>query len=257
MRAIKSFTLGFGMVAIPVKLFGATDDKGVGLLNGICAECKTKLKQPKHCPTCGTYGEAVKTGKGYELTKGQMVEVTAEELEGIRLESTRNIQVDGFIKADKLEDPRWFKESYFLSPDEPGAKAFVLFADAMKELGVVGVSKFAIREKEMLCAIRPFNGVLLLQTLHWADELRDYSELQVFASATDQEKEMAGKLIGAMTKDMNLSSYKDVYRASLIEMLEAKVAGTEYAAPPQPKVQEANLADALMASLEQAEAVAS
>jgi len=253
MRAIKSFTLGFGMVAIPVKLYGATDDKGVGLLNNICAECQTKLKQPKHCPTCGTYGADITVSKGYELTKDQMVEVTAEELEGIRLESTRNIQVEGFIKGDKLEDPRWFKDSYFLSPDEPGAKAFVLFSQAMEKEGVIGISKFAIREKEMLCAIRPFNGVLLLQTLHWADELRDYSELQVFASASEQEMEMAGKLIGAMTKDMNLSTYRDMYRDALVEMLEAKVAGTEYTAPAPPKVQEADLADALLASLAAAE----
>jgi len=255
MRAIKSFTLGFGMVAIPVKLYGATDDKREGLLNNICGECKTKLKQPKHCPTCGTYGDAVAVSKGYELEKGKFIEITPEELENIKLESTHNIQVEAFVKPELLEDPRWFKDSYFLSPDEPGAKAFVLFTKAMENVGVVGISKFAIRDKEMLCAIRPFNGVILLQTLHWADEFRDYSEIQVFASVTPQEMEMASKLISVMTKDVSLGNFKDEYRRALVELLEAKLEGKTIEAP-KPKKQEADLADALLASLAAAETAA-
>jgi len=248
MRAIKSFTLGFGMVAIPVRLYGATDDKRVGLLNQIHSECKTKLKQPKFCEHCNRMVEADEIVKGYEWQKSEFIEVSSDEMDSIRLESNRNINVEGFAKPEALEDPRWVKDSYFLSPDEPGAKAFVLFAKAMEAAGVVGISKMSIRDKEQLCAISSFNGVLLLQTLHWADELRDYSEIQVFASVTDQEMEMATKLITAMTKDIKLSSYKDDYRQALVEMLQAKLEGKSFEAPT-PKKQEADLADALLASL--------
>lgn len=257
MRAIKSFTLGFGMVAIPVRLYGATDNKGEGLLHNIHAECKSRLKQPKFCETCDRKVEADEIVKGYEWQKGEFVTVSAEEMDSIRLESNRNINVDGFVKPSVLEDPRWIKDSYFLSPDEPGAKAFVLFAQAMEAAGVVGISKMSIRDKEQLCAISSFNGVLLLQTLHWADELRDFSEIQVFATVTDQEMEMATKLITAMTKDISMSDYKDEYRQALVEMLEAKLEGKSFEAPT-PKKQEADLADALLASLAEAEkAVAS
>jgi len=249
MRAIKSFSLGFGMVAIPVKLYGATDDKGVGLLNNLHSECKSRLKQPKYCPTCEKMLEGTdEIIKGYEISKGNYIPVTPAELDSIRVESNANIVVQGFAKSELLGDPRWVKDSYLLSPDEPGAKAFVLFVKAMEAAGVIGISKISIREKEQLCAIVPFNGLLLLQTIHWADELRDYSELMVFASITDQEMGMANQLIGAMTKDIDLASFKDEYREALVEMLEAKTLGQSYE-PIKPKKQEADLTSALEASL--------
>ena len=255
MRAIKSFSLGFGMVAIPVKLYGATDDKGKGILHNFHAECKTRLKQPKYCPHCEKMLEQSEIMKGYEYGD-LVVPITNEEMDNIRLESTKNISVEGFMKSEVLSDPRWFKDSYFLSPDEPGAKAFVLFVKAMEASGVVGVAKYSIREKEQLCVVRPFNGILMVQSLHWADELRDYGELAVFASVSDKEMEMAKSLISAMTKDIDLGTYHDEYRQALVELIEAKLDGKTVEAP-KPKRQEVDLADALMASLKAMEPVAS
>lgn len=253
MRSMWKGSLGFGMVAIPVKLYGATDDKRTGMLCNLHSECKTRLKQPRYCPTCDRHLESMdEVIKAYEIDKDHYIPVTPEELENIRLESTHTIQVEGFIRADALSDPRWFKDAYFLSPEEVGAKAFVLFVKAMEDVGVIAISKISIRDKEQLCAVRPYNGILLLQSLHWADELRDFSELVAFASVTDKEMEMATALINAMTKDMNLSQYKDEYREALVELIEAKLEGKVIEAP-KPKKQEADLADALLASLDAVE----
>lgn len=248
MRSSWKGSLGFGMVAIPVKLYKAADDKRVGLLHNLHTECGSRLEQPKYCPKCQRQIETTEVMKGFEIDKEHYIPVTNEELDGLKLESAHTIQIEGFVKGDTLSDPRLFREPYFLSPEEVGAKAFVLFVKAMEECGVIGVSKIAVREKEQLCAVRPFGGILLLQTLHWADELRDYGELTVFASVTDQEMGMAKQLISAMTKDIDLGKHHDEYRQALVELIEAKLEGKSYEAP-KPKQMEANLADALMASL--------
>ncbi len=172
------------------------------------------------------------------------VPLTEEELP---LSSLKAIQVDAFVKG--IDDPRYFKDSYLLSPEEVGAKAFVLFLKAMEQAGVVGVAKIAIGEREQLCSIRPFNGLLLLQTLHWNDELRDYGEIIPFASVSDQEMQMAGKLIGGMTREVDLASYKDEYRRALAALISAKLEGKTIEAPKAPPKQDADLAKQLLASL--------
>lgn len=249
MRSIWKGSLGFGMVAIPIKMFVAADDKRVGLLHNLHSECRSRLQQPKFCPTCSRQVEAAEVIKGFELDKEHYIPITEAELDNLKLESCHSIQIEGFVKAETLEDPRWVKDCYFLSPDEAGAKAFVLFTKAMQGLGVLGVSKIAIREKEQLCVVRPFADILLLQTLHWTDELRDYNELSVFVSVSDKEMQMATALIQAMTKDINLGQYKDEYREALADLIGAKLAGSVLEAPVVAKPKEMDIADAIMASL--------
>ena len=246
MRSMWKGSLGFGMVAIPVKLYGAADDNRIAM-NQLHSECGSRIKMPKYCPKCDRQLEAGEIIKGYPIDKDHYVPVTEEELDSLPLNSLKSIQVDAFIKD--IDDPRYFKDNYILSPEEVGAKAFVLFVKAMEQVGVVGVAKIAIREKEQLCAVRPFNGVLLLQTLHWGDELRDYGELVPFASVSDAEMEMAGKLVAGMTKDVDLASYKDKYREALVELISAKLEGKTIEIPKAPPKQDADLAKQLLASL--------
>ena len=155
----------------------------------------------------------------------------------------------GEISYSDTIDPRYFKDSYLLSPEEVGAKAFVLFVKTMEAAEVMGIAKIAIREREQLCSVTPFNGVLLLRTLHWGDELRDYGELVPFASVSDAEMEMAGRLIGGMTKEVDLAEYHDEYRKALVELISAKLEGKTIEIPEAPKPQDADLAKQLMASL--------
>jgi len=234
------------MVAIPIKLYGATDDKRISM-NQLHTECGSKIKMPRYCPKCDRQLEAGEIVKGYPIDKDHYVPVTPEELESLPLNSLKSIQVDAFVKG--VDDPRYFKASYLISPEEVGAKAFVLFVKAMEQAGVMGIAKISIRDKEQLCSLQPFNGVLLLQTLHWSDELREYQELVPYATVSDKEMEMAGKLIGGMTRDVDLADYHDEYRQALIELIQAKLEGKTIEAPIAPKRQDKDLADQLLASL--------
>jgi len=250
LRAIKSFSLGFGMVAIPVKLAASTDDKSKQLrsnIHQVHEECQTRIEQPKWCPKCDVRLGKDDVIKGYFMDDERFVPLTKEDLDNLPLESSRNINVEAFIK-EGLEDPRWFETPYFLYPDEPGTKAFVLFTKAMENLGVTAIARVSIREHEKLCAIRPFNGLLLLHTLHWGDELRDYGEVIPFASVSDKEMELATALITGMTHPADLTSFTDRYREALIELVQAKLEGKTVEAPKARKP-EANLESALLASL--------
>lgn len=245
-----SGSLGFGMVAIPVKLYGATDDKRKALdIHQYHSECRSRVKEPKYCSQCNKMLEPGDIIKGYELDEHNFVPLTESDYESLPLESLRQIQVDAFVKD--LGDPRWIRGNIgFLSPEEVGAKAFVLFVKAMEEAGVMGIAQFTARKKEHLAAIRPFNGILLVQDLHWGDELREYGELVPFASVSGEEMEMAGKLVGGMTKDIDLTQYKDKWRDAMIDLIQRKLNGEtiEPVAAPVPK-QDADLAKQLMASL--------
>ncbi len=240
---------------MPVKIYPATSDKSVGMFNQIHSVCGSRIKMPKTCPKCDRPVEAGEIVKGYSLGKGadkqeHYVIVTDEELGAIPLETAVNIAIDGFVSTTQVSDPRWFESCYFLSPEETAVRPFVMFAKALEACGSYGVAKVALKEqKEHLCVVRPFEGMLMLQTLHWADELRDYRELAVSANVSEKELALAKQLITAMTKDINLASYQDEYRKAVLELVSAKIDGK---APPvavaAPKVVP-DMVDALLASL--------
>ncbi|MDO8672434.1 MAG: Ku protein, partial [Dehalococcoidia bacterium] len=163
------------------------------------------------------------------------IRVTEDDLARVRLESLKSIQVDNFVPWEVLEDCRRTadKNGYFLAPEEVGAKAFVLFLKAMEAKDVVGIAKIAVREKEQLCAVIPFDGILFLQTLHWEDELREYGDLIPMATVTEKEMAMASALISGMSTPLDWAKYKDNYRERLKEVLEAKIEGREVEALPE------------------------
>ena len=164
--------------------------------------------------------------------------------------SRPNIAIDGFLPADKVADPRWADKCYYLAPEETATRSFVLFAKAMEATGKIGIAKVALKEqKEHLCVVRPFNGLLMLQTLHWADELRDYTELMVSANVTDKELELGKMLINAMSKEIDPASYQDEYRKSVLELVAAKMEGKPVPAAVAPPPVAPDMVDALLASL--------
>jgi DNA end-binding protein Ku len=241
-------SLGFGMVIIPVKMYKAVENKSIHF-NQIHEACGARVQMPKYCPNCEKQLDASEIVKAYPLDEkaGQYIPVTKEELENLPLSSAKNIQVEAFVKA--IDDVRWFDTSYVLSPEEVGVRGFVLFVKAMEELNLIGVAKIAVREKETLCALRPQDGILILQTMHWGDELRDYGELIPFADVNEKEMEMAKNLLGTMTKEIDLHDFKDDYRQALVDLITAKLEGTELPAPAKEKKQEGDLVDMLEASL--------
>ncbi len=257
MRSLKSTTIQFGMVVMPVKLYPATQDKSVSLFNQIHATCGTRIKMPKTCPRCDRPVDASEIVKGYSLGKvkgeEQFIIITDDELEALPLETASNIAIQGFIPEKMITDPRWYEECYFISPEETAKRPFVLFAKAMETTGMVGVAKVCLKsQKEHLCIIRHFDGMLLLQTLHWADELRDYSEIRVSANISDKELELAQTLIKAMAKDIDLANFRDEYREAVMELVAAKQEGKPTPAPStQPKI-ETDMVEALLQSLKMA-----
>jgi DNA end-binding protein Ku len=250
MRSIWKGSIGFGLVNIPIKLYPGVDDKRQEIaLHNYHITCKTRIQQPKFCPTCNKLVEKEELVKGYELDNQNFVPITEEDQKRLPLNSIRSLQVVGFMKGE-LEDPRWVKDHYLISPDEVGVKAFVLFVQAMQELGVIGITKITLKTKEQLAAVRPFDGLLLLQTLHWGDELRNYDELSVSATVSDREMEMAKQLISGMTSEIDLFSFKDEYRKAFGELVAAKLAGVEIELPTPEKKEEVDLLEALERSLE-------
>ncbi len=288
MRSMWKGTISFGMVAIPVALYSSTSDRDISM-NQLHGECGTRIKMPRMCPACDEksyqainqellsptaengsvdyhavigHVDALRKGlesgeiiKGYPIEKDKYVPVTKDELECLKLDSVKSIQVMAFIDdIDGIEDPRYFEKPYFLSPEEVGTKAFVLFVQAMEKAGVMGVGKITIATKEHLCVVSPFEGILLLQTLKWADELANYDEILVSGTVSEAEMEMATKLIASMTKPVDLAEYKDGYREALIDLITAKLEGKTIEMPKIAPKDERDLAEQLMASLNAIEA---
>lgn len=257
-RSMWKGSVGFGMVIIPCKMYSAVGDpesptKDIHQMHSVCG---TRIKMPKYCPTCAKQVEAAEIIKGYQADKEKFIPITPNDLAGLPLASAQAINIVGFLaesNLDKLlDDPRWFQDCYYLAPEDMGnaQRAFGLFMEAMDAMSVMGIAKIAIRDREHLCAVRPFNGVMMLQTLHWASELKPWSELSVSVTVTSQEMELAQKLIGSMIKPVELSSFRDEYGDALKRLIEAKLSGSVLpitAAAPKPSA--ASLVDALLASL--------
>jgi len=246
MASVWKGSLGFGMVNIPVKLTTTSEDKRQDLLHQYHT-CGTQIKMPKWCPKCETFLEPGEIIKGFPVDKEHFIPLTSEEMELLPLNSIKNIQIEHFMKGEL--DPIWFQKAYFVSPqDEAGVKAFVLFARAMETENVFGLAKITVRSREYLCMVKPYKDILLLQTIHWAEEVRA-NDFSPSATISDREMEMATALIKAMTSEVELDSYRDEYREALMKIVQTKLLGGTVELPKPSEKHELDLADALLASL--------
>jgi len=254
MRSMWKGAVSFGLVSIPVKLYKAVDDgNGVGLCN-THRLCGTAVKSPKYCPTCSLILEAGDLQKAFpeDRKKEHCIPLTDQELEGLQLKSTRVIQVDGFIEA--VPDIRYYDTIYVLEPEDLGERAFALFEMAMRNTGMLGVAKITTGSKEHLCVIRPSeDGLLYVQTLHWASDLRDTSELKrPKVEITEKELALARMIIDTLPRGVSLPSYHNEYGEALLRLVEDKKAGREITAPEAPTT--VSLEEQLMATLAAAKA---
>jgi DNA end-binding protein Ku len=241
--------MGFGMVNVPVKLYTATSEKTIRF-NNVHRACKTKLTQPKTCPTCKVEVKQEDMIKGYEIGKGQFVFLEESDFEAVRLKSLKAMEVLEFVD-DAGIDPRHYDASYFVAPDEAGIKAFSLFLQAMGQVNLVGIVKLTFKTKEKLAVIRPFGKVILLQTLWYADELKPATEVEVsLPDVSERELAMGVQLIQTLASDtVDMSKYQDNYREALMKVIQAKVAGEVITPAPEEAQPEVDLVDALMASI--------
>lgn len=248
-RSIWKGQINFGMVSIPAKLYGATDDKKVGL-HQYHRDCGSRLSMLKYCPACDRKLESHEIERGYELSKEQHIILTEGDLASLPLASLKTIEIVEFVDPTEI-DIRSYASSYFLGCEDVGAKAYRLFLNAMEKVGVVGVAKLAYRDREHLSVVMPYGGIMLLQTLHYSDELRAYDELKPRQAAlADNEMEMAEKLVSAMVAEFDPSKYSDHYREALENLIERKLAGEVITTSTPEQQPISDVADALIKSLE-------
>jgi len=249
-RAIWKGAMGFGMVSVPVKLYSATEEKTVHF-NQLHKDCQTRIQMPRWCPTCDRKVEREEIVKGYPVGDNQYVLMEEADFTSLPVKSLKTIDVVAFVEGDQI-DPRHYNKPYFLAPEDAGVKAFSLFLQAMGKVNMVGICKLGYREREHLATIRAFGGVILLQTLYYADELRNPDEVAPkLADVSDKEMEMAITLLQTLqTPNANLGQYEDEYRKALLDRIQPKLNGQPItvaeATPEEPKM---DLVDALMASI--------
>jgi DNA end-binding protein Ku len=251
-RSIWNGVVSFGMVSIPVKLYTATDNKDISF-NQLHKTCGSRIKQQRWCPTDEKVLELGEIVRGYEYARDQYVVLTEEDFEKIPLPSKHTIDLAAFVKDDEI-DPVFYEKSYYLEPDETGIKPFALLMKALKKKGLTAVAKLSIRNKERLCALRPYDGMLMLETLYYPDEVRvQKGEGLPDVKVTEKELDMAFSLIDLMTEDFKPEEFKDNYREALMEVINAKLEGQEIVeAPAAPRGKVVDLMTALKASVEAA-----
>lgn len=249
-RAIKSATIQFGMVNIPIKLYNAVDDKSISF-NRLhnCESGVAKVKQKHWCPECDVEVEYADLAKGYEYAKGQFITINDEDLEQLPVPSKESIEISQFVDSSNI-DPILFEKAYVVEPEDVAKKSFALLVQSMQAKDVVAIATVTIRTKERVCALRLREGVLILQTLHTTDEIKSFSPVETPA-LTDRELGMASGLIDMMTtEDFDVASLRDSYREALTNMIAAKLDGNEAPVITATKsVPTVDLMDALTASM--------
>lgn len=251
-HSIGSGTISFGLVSIPIKMYTAAAAGGVAF-NMLHAKCGSRIKQQTFCPTCNEVVQRNELVRGYEYAKDQYVRFTDEELKGLEGETSKVIDIAEFVPLPKV-DPVYFEKSYYLGPDKGGEKAYRLLSDAMAQADRVALATFVMRGKESLVLIRPAQKGLMLHTMYFADEVRDFGEVDKGEGAKMREGELqlALRLIEELShEDFKPEQYHDEYRTRVLEMASAKAEGQEVtaAAPAAPRAQVIDLMDALKESL--------
>jgi Ku protein len=233
MRSIWRGAVSFGLVSIGVKLYSATEDKDIRF-HQVHVTDGGRVKYKRVCSIDGEEVEYSDIAKGYELPDGQVVILTDEDFDELPLSTRREIEVLEFVDQDEI-DPIMFEKTYYLEPDGPAARPYVLLRDALENAGQVAITKIAIRQRESLAALRVRDGVLVLHTMRWPDEIRrpDFAFLDEEITVRPQELKMAEALIGSMTGEFDPTEFTDDYREAMTALLEAKQSGGEVQAVPE------------------------
>jgi DNA end-binding protein Ku len=252
MRSMWKGAVSFGLVMIPVKLYTATEQKDIAFRQ-VHREDGGRIRFKRFCSIDDNEVPYEDIAKGYELPDGEMVVLTEEDMSELPLPTTRNIEVVQFCPADQL-DPILFNKSYYVEPEAAGTRAYSLLRDALEESGKIAIAQVALRQRESLAILRVREGVLVLETLLWPDEVRtpDFGFLNDDIEVRPQELRMAESLIESMTVDFDPDEYHDSYREAVLELVEAKTEGREVLQPEAPQADTgggSSLADALRASL--------
>jgi DNA end-binding protein Ku len=225
-RSIGSGAISFGLVSIPVKLYLAASSEAPSF-NLLHARCGNRIRQQRFCPACNTVVEREELIRGYEVSKDQYIQVTDEELKALEGEASEEIEIAEFVPLEKV-DPIYFERSYYLGPDRGGEKAYRLLADTMAQVGKVALAKFVLRGKENLVIVRSARNGLVLHTMYFADEVRNFDEIAKGESAkiSEAESQLAVRLIEELsTGDFEPDKYEDEYSQRVLDLVDKKAEG--------------------------------
>ncbi|MFQ3545963.1 Ku protein [Halobacillus rhizosphaerae] len=247
-------TISFGLVNIPIKLHAATENKDIKLRQ-LHKECQSPIEYKKRCPICDREVKKEEIVKAYEYAKNKFVVLDEEDLSDLKKEQEdKAVEILDFVKLEEI-DPIYFENSYYISPNEGGTKAYGLLREALGETGKIGIAKIIIRSKEQLAIVRVYENTLLMETIHFPDEVRNVQDVPNVPAETELSKKeltTAISLIDQLTAEFDPEKYKDEYRTALMELIEAKKNNEEVTTakvkPKQPNV--TDLMDALEKSLE-------
>ena len=246
-RPIGSGTISFGLVSIPVKLYPAASSQSVSF-NLLHAKCGNRIRQQRFCPVCNEVVERESLVRGYEFAKDQYVRISEEELEALEGEASQAIEISEFVPLAEV-DPVYFEKSYYLGPDKGGEKPYRLLAEAMTQAGKVALAKFVLRGRENLVLVRSAQDGLMLHTMYFADEVRNFDEISKGESAkiTGPETSLAIRLIEELSNEQfNPEQYADEYRQRVMELINTKAEGKEITIA-EPQVQRAQVIDLMEA----------
>src|SRR5580692_8881603 len=251
MHSMWKGAVSFGLVMIPVKLYAATEQKDIAFRQ-VHREDGGRIRFRRFCSIEDTEVAYEDVAKGYELPGGEIVILTEDDMAELPLPTTRSIEVVQFAPAEQV-DPILFNKSYYVEPEAVGTRAYCLLRDALEESGKIAIAQVALRQRESLAILRVRDGILVLETLLWPDEIRvpSFPFLDDDIEVRAPELRMAASLIDSMTVDFDPDEYHDSYREALQELVNAKVEGREVVQPEaaiEPS-EPTSLADALKASL--------
>jgi DNA end-binding protein Ku len=243
----------FGLVTIPIKLYTATESDYAIRFHMLHEPDLTRINMKVWCPQDEKVISRSETVKGYEYAPDQYIVITDEDLEKVPLKTVRSIEIEQFAPRDETtrQHAQFTKQAYYIEPDKIGRKAFYLLRQVLEEKELTAICKVVIRDREALAALDPFENTMLLTTLHWPDEIRSSTELDLPAEEYDfkpAELRMAEQLVEAMTDAFDPGRYKDEYREALLSVINAKVEGVEVSAP-EPEAESTKIVD-LMKLLE-------
>src|SRR3954449_930959 len=255
MRSIWKGSVSFGLVSIGVKLYSATEERDVSF-NQVRRSDGARIRYKRVAESDGEEVPYADIAKGYQLPSGETVVLTDEDFADLPLPSARVVDVLQFVPADQI-DPIYYNKSYYLEPEKTAVKPYLLLRDALEESEMVGLVKVAIRNREQLATLRVRDGVIVLGTMIWPDEVRvaDFGFLDEDIELRQQEQAMARSLVESMAGDFVPEEYTDNYRAALQSVIEAKIEGREIVEAEEPQPDAGNVVDlmsALRASVEAA-----
>lgn len=256
MHTVWKGSISFGLVNIPVKLHTATENKDIKLRQ-LHKECHTPISYEKVCEGCKKEVKNEDIVKAYEYSKNKFVVLDDEELEKLKKENEdKAVEIIDFVKLEEI-DPIYFERSYFMAPDSGGAKAYSLLRSALMESGKIGVAKIMIRSKEQLAVVRVYKETLIMETIHFPDEVRSSADVPNIPSeqtVVQKELDTALMLVDQLTTTFEPEKYNDDYRTALMELIEEKKSGKQtITATDKPSAAPSNVTDlmtALQASLD-------